>query len=162
MATRFNDTSILYTTTIDPDTFNYFATSLYIYDVQHGLPYFQYSNRREVIAPCVISYGRSCCIFGHYCQSDNTADLIMHDTRISGGGVVGILDSSREEFGNTTWSPQYDIMAEGSNPWEIVTFWTSPAGKIGHMIKLDIRLPLRREILLRGIEHPRFVHSSKK
>lgn len=78
---------------------------------------YQYQSRRELITPIALNYGRSCCIFGHYSQTDNTAELVMHDTRVSDGGVVSILDTSQHEFGGVTWLPYYNILTIGNKPY---------------------------------------------
>lgn len=39
--------------------------------------------------------------------------------------------------------PYYRMLYKLS-PWEVATVWGGPAGKINHIIKLDLRLPLKR------------------
>lgn len=81
----------------------------------------------------------------------------MHDTRMR--DCVLVLDTSRDEFGGESWWPHYNKMHK-INEWQVVVFWGTPAGRIGHYARLDTRYPIRKEIVAKNVEHSRFYHSS--
>ncbi len=75
--------------------------------------------------------------------------------------IALILDTSLDQYGNTSWLPNYNHIYSIDN-WNIGTIWGSPAGKNNHIVGLDLRIPLRKRIIVNNIEHPKFVYFSKQ
>jgi hypothetical protein len=69
------------------------------------------------------------------------ANLYYFDTRTR--GAVSLLDSSRDDYGPASWFPHFDMLYKLSD-CEIATFWGAHAARIGHIVKLDARLPLHK------------------
>lgn len=65
----------------------------------------------------------------------------MLDTRV--GGIVSVIDTSRNDFAATSWLCHYNMLYKISD-YEIATFWGGPATKLGDVVLFDLRFPLRR------------------
>jgi hypothetical protein len=95
------------------------------------------------------------CLASGLINDETEANLYLFDTRTR--GMVSLLDSSRDDFGPPSWFPHFDMLYKSSD-CELATFWGASAARIGHIVKLDLRFPLRKEIIKSSVEHFRFFH----